>query len=291
MACDPQTLLADAAPLVSLTEQQREIILISLMCQLLATLAPPDPPDPTPPNSVDLLIRFEDGPDEAAVTPTILNNATLKTAPAANGNWTVPSIAPRIDTAQEIPVDGLEVSGVGSPDTGTRSLKSNVAQDQVIAQYNITNAVAQASCGFAFRTNMTGATANTYKVAALNGSGPDLVAMLITDGAAPVISLTNISDDSSLDSVPVAQNTWYWITMFYDTTGPLTCRLRVYTLPGLVQVGPEVTIDMATAGSFNSLEIGRIDDSGLFGTEDVFIDDFALSMLGGTGATFPLLPA
>lgn len=239
--------------------------------------------------SVDMLVRFEDGADEANVTPTILNNATIKTAAAA-GTWTVPILAPKIETAQEIAINGLHVGGVGSIDAGsTRSMKTNVATDQTFARYVLTTPAQTASFGMAWRTAMTGSFFNFYTIAAAHATGGDYSAFHMRDFSPMQCCIESASGTDDPNLVTLASNTWYWITWLYQGTGDQVVRLRVYNPSTWAQIGNESTQTVPT-DAFQTLEFGRQDNHDVFGTEDTFIDDLAMCLSTGVGATFPLLP-
>jgi hypothetical protein len=238
--------------------------------------------------SVDLLVRFEDGADEASVTPTILANGSFD---AIGGTWSVPVVAPKIDTAQEIAISGLHVGGAGSSDVGsTRSMKSNLAQDQVFARYTIPSPVAEASCGFAFRTHTTGATFNYYTVALLHGTGGSYTAMHFRDFSPNQATVETNTGTDETNIEPISGSTWYWVTLHYSSVTGFG-RMRIYNPSTWSQIGSEMTLAMGTPTDFETLEFGRQDNHDVFGTEDTFIDDLALSLDSGTGATFPLLPS
>jgi hypothetical protein len=184
---------------------------------------------------VDLLLRLEDGSDESAITVANLDNSTLKTSAAA-GTWSIPVVAPIIDTEAEFLRNGLRVGDQGLSDaSGTRGIRCTTASDQVQIRYTLTTNAPVASVGYIWRVTTTGATFNYYNWGDIHGSGGDYCAFHHRDFTNQEVGVEDVlSDIGTL--IPISTNTWYWVTMLYDNPNNAV-RMRLYDAATLTQVG------------------------------------------------------
>lgn len=240
---------------------------------------------------VDLVLTFESGTVNSALTLTDLNNATTKSAAAA-GSWAMGTVAPTVDNSLPFTPSGGRKFKVGAsavPEGGTKGIRMNTGADQVMATYTLTTAAPAVSIGFALYIQKEG-TFNFYNWCELTGTGgSDLVACHNFDNSpnSQVASEDNVSGLGTY--INIATSGMYWITMLYDNTNNLA-KLRVYDPATWAQLGVESTTSPVMSTNCNRFSIGRTDNHDVFGSVNHLYDYVAVCLSTGVGATFPLLP-
>jgi hypothetical protein len=227
----------------------------------------------------DVLINFESGSNGNAVTTTNLTAGTHGTG----GTWSLDpatSAACTISTSAENIFPGtVTAGGTGYTDsTSTRGFKFTGHIEWGYAEYYFTSTHNSVSVGFYFFGGIPVADTTPYNIFNIGAPGQEACAPQWNDNTFGLETWTGGSE-----TISVASNTWYWITIKYVRNG--TGLLNIYNASTWSLVGSvshsllDYPASVVQIGQVHS-EIG---DSGSY----YYIDDVIIDW---TTAVFPLLP-
>ncbi len=240
--------------------------------------------------TVDWLIRMDAALNGNTPTVAELNAATFG---LATGSWSKVGLDNNwvADTSTDAVIPGLGIAGgSGSGDPNTKCFAWDPAIGGTNDYYPLftwgsTKAVL--CYGFALRMGAFSGKFGIYNIARSDTGGGDFFSCTIeqNDTTFGVAAHCGSVDGALISGL--ATDTWYWVAMKRDAT--TSARLRVYTLPGLVQQGAE---SVGTLNGINSLcsalRVGRTDPTNPPTPAGVlYWDDFCARFAD----VHPLLPA
>lgn len=241
--------------------------------------------------AVDLLSRFENSTNGTALTTTILGNGTL--GGIATGSWSLLETAStnfKVDTASEINVSGLAVSGVGGSDSaGTRGISVwNQITGRRGGKYGfLSNFQSKVSFGCAIKldSQLVVGSDFSYDFFCMEGTFGEFFCLNYGDSGGGAKWNAHTQAGKSTGTSVVA-NHWYWITMLWDKPNNLA-TLKTYDLENSLALLGTETIALQTDDCY-SVCLGRYDGlSGSSAAGWTHFDDLAIDF---TGNTYPLLP-
>ena len=236
--------------------------------------------------TVDVLQRFEQGTN--GTTPSVAN-LTDGTYGAANGTWTRPGAASayKLDTSLDQSIPGLAISGgSGCGDATTKVIAQSLTtsvDDYPLFTFSSTKATL--CIGFAFRVSTFSAQFDTYSMMRTDTGGGEFFSCAFEFNNNDLILFAHADADGA-QITGLLDDTWYWVVMKRDAT--TSARLRVYSLPGLVQQGSESVATLpATNTLCSAVRCGLSDPSGATASGvNVYWDDIAMRFAD----IHPLLP-
>lgn len=242
--------------------------------------------------TVDVLVRGEAGNPGDMLSASILSNATLG---VAYGSWSLwknnQQAAPtdfRISTAEEISLPGLSIpGGAGAGDGGTRSFAFNALRDYEYARFTLGTRRDKVAAGFAFKldTNWVGASYGSYDVFSMHSLNGEYLIVNFEDDPGARFSIQVHTSAGLGPIIPVANNTWYWITVLWDRTNTLA-TLKIYNAATWGLLGTSTLFLENT--QCERFQFGRSDDHNVLRNAFFYYDDIAIDL---TGTKFPLLPS
>lgn len=234
---------------------------------------------------VDMLVKFEDSSDGTAITTTILGAATLG---GGGGTWsifTTPSTDLKIATAAQMTASGFAVSGVGSPDTGTRGMALNQNIGRQFIEFTFGSTQSTVSLGFAFKLSSNFAVSPGFQSFdfAMFVAGGDYFALNFSNTPSQTADAHSAAGKGSDISLSSYINIPVWVTMRFAQNG--TSTLKIYELSTMTLIGSSTIAQSNVATS--SIQFGHCDNVGSSRTGDNWYDNIAIKF----GSTTELLPS
>ncbi len=222
----------------------------------------------------DMWCDFEGLTDASTVTVGELIASTH----GAAGTWTVTGTS---STGRNNKEDPHTVTD----DAGVRGMGHDPTTSNHYIEWALPSSDGTVSIGFWLKTSVYGAFASGPTVFKVFNSGFGAL-VRIQDERNAGSDARQIRMVEGGSGITVADETWYWVTAQFTSSG--TVKLRVYNT-SLSQVGSEQSYTDATASTVTSVHMGN-SGVGVAPTGGVLVgfDDFIIDY---TNSVFPLLPA
>ena len=196
-----------------------------------------------------MYIDFEGAPDGTTISASVLQASTH----CGNGTWSYFTHNPMTGmtistTAQKRLVAPVTACGTQYTDAaGTRGLRYDMSQTGRSVYYTWPTASNTASAGFFYKIGVVDD--NWYSVFAITAQGHDFTMLHMHGGDMYLETWAGITNP-----IPIAANTWYWITMQYNAGG--THYLHVYETANWTLLGSAQNV---STGNWkpDGIELGR----------------------------------
>ncbi|PYR76318.1 MAG: hypothetical protein DMF86_12700 [Acidobacteria bacterium] len=224
-----------------------------------------------------MYIDFEGAADGTTITGAVLAASTH----CGNGGWSFtnnPMTGMTISTtAQKSLVSPVTACGTRYTDaTGSRGLRYDMSLTDRYAAYNWDTISSSASVGFFYKIGVVDS--NWYSVFAITAHGGDYTMLHMHGGAMYLETWAGITNP-----IPIAANTWYWVTMQYNAGG--THYMQVYETAHWTLLGSASNV---STGNYmpDGIEIGRTGNEPGYPASYWYYDQIVVDY--ATGA-FPIL--